>query len=68
MTIQELLVRDGYWPNIDGPKRGNEYSTVLMLKADFSKPGTWQTLTATAKVYVPETIPYNTPILKEKHT
>lgn len=23
MTIQELLVRDGRWPNTDGPRRGD---------------------------------------------
>jgi hypothetical protein len=43
MTIQELLVRDGYWPTTDGPqvgKKKNIRDEDLSILSDGSPQGT----------------------------
>ena len=70
MTIQELLVQRGYWPDINGPKKNTTtewqfrfYPKSLpkdqwiQLRRFF---GMWHQYEATMFVYVPKTAPLKT--------
>lgn len=41
MTIEELLVRDGYWPTTDGPKGTRQKWYTVKMGIDFSEGCYW---------------------------
>jgi hypothetical protein len=41
VTIQELLVRDGYWPDIEGPRENVTREHIIGVHLDNHPPGKW---------------------------